>query len=141
MKFSVRYYSRGGNTRAVAEVIAETLGVKAESIDTPVDENVDFLFIGGGLFMGRLDGKLTDYIMNISPEKIGNIVPFGTSGGQKKVIDKIKECAAKKGVKIDERDLYIQMGIKGHSWFGLKGGKLNAKQINKTKEFAKGFIA
>lgn len=33
MKTAVRYQSRGGNTKAVAEVIANSLGVKAEPVD------------------------------------------------------------------------------------------------------------
>lgn len=33
MKIAVRYQSRGGNTKAVAEVIANSLGVKAEAVD------------------------------------------------------------------------------------------------------------
>lgn len=33
MKFQVRYYSRTGNTKALANAIAKGLGVKAISID------------------------------------------------------------------------------------------------------------
>jgi hypothetical protein len=50
MKYAIRYQSRGDNTRAVAEIIAGILGVKAEPIDTPLDENVDVLFIRGRWF-------------------------------------------------------------------------------------------
>jgi len=140
MKFSVKYQSRGGNTRAVAETIADTLGVKAELIDTPLNENVDVLFIGGSLYMGQIDENLKNYLDNLSAEKIGKIAVFGTSGGQKKVIDEITECAVKKGIKTDERSLYVPMGLKGHTWLGLKGGKLNKKQIDKIKEFAHNFL-
>ena len=35
MKTAVRYYSRSGNTKAVAEAIAEAAGVKAVPVDSP----------------------------------------------------------------------------------------------------------
>jgi flavodoxin len=44
MKYAVRYQSRGGNTRAVAEIIAGILGINAEPFDRPLDENVDVTF-------------------------------------------------------------------------------------------------
>jgi flavodoxin len=36
MKYAVRYQSRDGNARAVAEIIAGILGVKAEPVDRPM---------------------------------------------------------------------------------------------------------
>jgi len=140
MKFSVKYQSRGGNTRAVAELIAGTLGVKAEPIDTPLTENVDILFIGGALYAWRIDKKLRKYLDKIESEKIGKIAVFGTSGGQENVIKKITDYAAKKGLKADERSLYLPMGFQGNALFGRKGGNLNNDQINKIKDFANGFI-
>ncbi|MCD8327118.1 MAG: hypothetical protein LUC90_10695 [Lachnospiraceae bacterium] len=37
MNIQVRYYSRGGNTKKLADVIAKTAGCKAEQIPAPVD--------------------------------------------------------------------------------------------------------
>ena len=65
MNIAVRYQSRGGNTRAVAEVIAEVIGVKAETIDKPLDEKVDILFLGGGAYMWDADIKLKEYLDTI----------------------------------------------------------------------------
>jgi flavodoxin len=140
MKFAVRYQSRGGNTRAVAETIADTLGVKAEPVTVPLDENADILFIGGALYAWRIDKKLKKYLDNIEPEKIGKIAVFGTSGGQENVIKKITEYAAKKGIKADERSLYVPMGFQGNAIFGRKGGNLTERQISRIKKFASGFI-
>jgi flavodoxin len=140
MKYAVRYQSRGGNTRAVAEIIAGILGVKAEPIDRPLNENVDVLFIGGGVYMWHIDAKLKVYLGTLGPGKIEKIVPFGTSGGQKIVIREITECAIKSGIQVDAHGLYVQMWLRGHSALGLKGGKLNDKQIERIKEFTKTII-
>jgi flavodoxin len=50
MKCAVRYCSRSGNTRFLAETIAEELGVPAVSVDAPeakLSGHTDVLFIGG----------------------------------------------------------------------------------------------
>ena len=52
MKCAVRYYSRSGNTRLLAEAIADELGVPSVSVDAPeakLSGHTDVLFIGGAL--------------------------------------------------------------------------------------------
>lgn len=80
MKVAVRYQSRGGNTRAAAEVMAEILGVTAKSIDKSIDEKVDILFLGGGVYMWDMDKSLKHYIENLEPEQVGQIAGFSTTG-------------------------------------------------------------
>ena len=52
MNIAVRYCSLPGNTKAIAEEIADEVGVKAISIsDEPeLKERVDVLFLGGGTY-------------------------------------------------------------------------------------------
>ena len=53
MNCAVRYYSRSGNTKLVADAIAKAAGVKAVSTDSSeaqICEPVDVLFIGGALY-------------------------------------------------------------------------------------------
>ena len=48
MNVAVRYYSRSGNTKALADAMARAAGVSAISVDAPeakLDEPVDVLFI------------------------------------------------------------------------------------------------
>ncbi|MBQ3427710.1 MAG: hypothetical protein IJH37_11310 [Clostridia bacterium] len=48
MNIAVRYYSRSGNTKAVAEAIAKAVNVDAVSVEKPeaqITEPVDVLFI------------------------------------------------------------------------------------------------
>ena len=62
MKVAVRYQTRGGNTKAVAEAIAKAAGVKAKPIDAPISEPVDLLFIGGGVYSLNIDRSPKDYM-------------------------------------------------------------------------------
>jgi flavodoxin len=68
MKIAVRYQSHGGNTKVVTEIIAKAAGVTAESIEKPIDETVDILFIGGGAYYRNIDPSLK--IFNVKTIKL-----------------------------------------------------------------------
>ena len=44
MKIAVRYYTKGGNTKRLAEAVAKAVGVEALPVSTPVNESVDILY-------------------------------------------------------------------------------------------------
>lgn len=136
MKIAVRYQSRGGNTKAVAEVIANSLGVKAESVDSPITERVDVLFVGGGVYMGKMDESLCNFLLELNNENVGQIVCFSTTGSMGTTIKEIKQLAMQKRIMVNENALLLKMLLQGHSSLGLIGGKLTDKQIKKIELFA-----
>lgn len=140
MEVVVRYQSRGGNTRAVAEEIAKLLGVTAESIDKPIDKKVDILFLGGGLYMWDMDESLKKYIENLEPEQIGQMVGFSTTGAMDVTLKRIREYGEKKGIPVSDKQLLLVMLLKGHSALGLTGGKLSDKQKKQIEEFVGSFL-
>lgn len=137
MKIAVRYQSRGGNTKAVAELIAQTLGISAESIDHPITEKVDILFLGGGVYMWDMDKSLKDFIDNLNSELIGQIAGFSTTGAMEITLKRIREYSQKKNIPVNDKQLLLKMLLKGHSALGLTGGKLSDKQKISIQEFAK----
>ena len=141
MKIAIRYQSRGGNTRAVADIIAESLGLKAESIDEPLTENVDVLFLGGGVYKWDVDPQLKEYLEKLDATKIGQIVAFSTAGGMKKAIERITEYANEAGIKVNEKRLCLKILLQGHSALGREGGHLTEKQIAETKTFTSEIMA
>lgn len=46
MKFAVRYYTKTGNTKRLAEAVANELGVEALPISEGLNEQADILFLG-----------------------------------------------------------------------------------------------
>ena len=68
MKAAVRYYSRSGNTRVLAEAIAKGAGTEAVSVDKAeavLNEEVDVLFLGGALYAYGLHGNLKKYLQTL----------------------------------------------------------------------------
>lgn len=108
---AVRYYSRSGNTKMVADAIAEALGVKAVSVDQPdaaLKEKADVLFIGGALYAYGLDKHLKEYLNSLDPAKVGKAVVFSTSWISKHSIDLIKNALKAKGIPVEEETFYVK---------------------------------
>jgi len=140
MKIAVRYQSRGGNTKAVAEAIAKAAGVTAKPIDAPLDEVVDILFVGGGVYAWTIDNSLKSYLENLSRESVKSVAAFTTGGGMD-MTDKIIEIAKGKGITPCDKTLPIKMGVQNYHLFGGKGeASLSDKKISQINAFVKEII-
>ena len=111
MSTAVRFYSRSGNTKKVAEYIAEAAGVKAASVDSKdaaIKEKVDVLFIGGALYAYGIDDNLKKYMSTLSSDKVGRAVVFSTSWLSEHALDLIKKGLAEKGIPVEDQTLYVK---------------------------------
>ena len=79
MKVAVRYYTKTGNTRRLAQAIADALGVEALDISDPIDEKVDVLFLGNSYYAFTIDPEVRDFVRSLDPDKVGKIVNFGSA--------------------------------------------------------------
>lgn len=80
MRTAVRYYSKTGNTKVVAEAIAAVAGCQAESIDIPLEGEIDILFLGGAVYWSKIPESLKLYIKNLSPQQVKRVAVFTTAG-------------------------------------------------------------
>ncbi len=111
MNIQVRYYSRTGNTKLLAEAIASAVETEAISVDdskAPISEKVDILFIGGALYAYGLDSKLKEYLANIDANNIGKAIVFSTSWLSKHSLDLIKKALKKKDINVVEEYIYYK---------------------------------
>lgn len=130
MKVAVRYYSRSGNTKAVAEAIAEAAEVAALSVDesdAAISEPVDVLFIGGALYAYGLDAHLKEYLSELDGSNVKKAVVFSTSWISKHSIDLIKKALSEKGVSVADEAFYVR-------------SKPSDGQLRDAKEFAGKYI-
>jgi flavodoxin len=112
LKAAVRYYSRGGHVKQMAEALARGAGVEAISIDdprAPLKEPVDVLFIGGGLYYYQLDSKLRDYIENLDADMVpGRAVCFGSSYLTRRPVYLIQDYVKRQGITVAPQALYAR---------------------------------
>ncbi|MFA0814443.1 MAG: flavodoxin family protein [Anaerofustis sp.] len=85
MNIKVCYYSETGNTKKIAECIADALGVQAEAItDATAVEQVDLLFVGGFLRAFTLVRPTKQLLKSLSDaSQTKNIAVFSTSASGK----------------------------------------------------------
>ena len=111
MSVAIRYCSRSGNTKKVAEYFAEATGAEAISVDdskAALNEKVDTLFIGGALYAYGIDEKLKSYISTLSADNVGKAVVFSTSWLSKHALALIKKALEEKGIKVEADTYYVK---------------------------------
>lgn len=141
MKYAVRYASRGGNTRAVADEIAKKIGVKAERISELLEEEVDVLFLGAGVWFASVTKDMKEYLAALDSGKIKQIVAFSTSGHLESAIKKITAAAKDKGIKVNEESFDLHLNMQGMTFFAPAGGDLTKEQINEVDAFVDKVLA
>lgn len=135
MKAAVRYYTKGGNTKRLAEAVAEAIGAEALPISTPVDEYVDILFLGNSYYAFSIDPEVRDFVRNLDKNKVGKIVNFGSAAMLKSTYKKVKAEADKAGIPMDEREFHCRGEFKG-----IHKGKPDAEDCRAAAAFAKSVI-
>ena len=126
MKCAVRYCSRSGNTRLLAEAIAEELGVSAVSVDAPeakLSGHTDVLFIGGALYAYGLDKRLVSFIRTLDGDMVGRAVLFSTTWLSKHSFDLMRKELEARGIVVAERTFYVK-------------NKPSAERLKEAKAFA-----
>ena len=132
MKIAVRYYTKTGNTKRLAEAVAKAVGAEALPISVPVTEPVDILFLGNSYYAFRIDPEVRTFIRGLDKSKIGKIVNFGSAAMLNSTYKKVKAEADKLGIPMDEREFHCKGEFKG-----VHKGKPDESDLKAAMEFAK----
>ena len=135
MKIAVRYYTKTGNTKRLAEAIAKAVGVEALPITAPVTESVDILFLGNSYYAFTIDPEVRRFVESLSKEKVGKIVNFGSAAMMNSTWKKVKAVADKVGIPMDEREFHCKGKFKG-----LHKGKPDESDLVAAAAFAKKIV-
>ena len=130
MKIAVRYYTRSGNTKKLADEVAKTASVESKDIACPLDEKADILFLGCSYYAFDVDEAVKKFIIE-NKDNIGKIVCFGTSAMMKSMRKPIVKVACKLGVAVTDEEFHCR------GQFGkIHKGRPNEKDIEDAKKFA-----
>lgn len=132
MKIAVRYYTKTGNTRKLAEAVAEAVGAQALPLSAPIEEPVDILFLGNSYYAFSIDPEVRDFVRSLDPVKVGRIVNFGSAAMLNSTYKKVKAEADKAGIPMDEREFHCRGAFKG-----LHRGRPNAEDMKAAADFAR----
>ena len=132
MKAAVRYYTKTGNTKRLAEAVAKAIGAEALPISVPVEEPVDVLFLGNSYYAFSIDPEVRDFVRGLDRNKVGRIVNFGSAAMLNSTWKKVKVEADRAGIPMDEREFHCRGEFKG-----VHKGRPNEEDARAAAEFAK----
>ena len=135
MKIAVRYYTKTGNTKRLADAVAKAVGAEALPISTPVTEPVDILFLGNSYYAFSIDPEVRRFIASLDKTMVGKIVNFGSAAMLNSTYKKVKAEADKVGIPVDEREFHCKGEFKG-----IHKGKPDEEDCKAAAQFAKNVI-
>ncbi|MBR1584961.1 MAG: hypothetical protein IJ662_05425 [Clostridia bacterium] len=128
MKKAVRYFSKLGNTKTIAEAIAAGAGVRAVSIaeEPALTEFVDILYLGGAPYANIMAPELKAYAERLDQSRVGTVRLFTTSNWSRRTVLALKKLLREKGIQVEEAYFYAHMlhihgRVEAARDFGRKG--------------------
>ena len=135
MKYAIRYYSKFGNSERMAQAVGEVTGVKPESVETPLTEEVDILFIGAGLFLAKVNGRVKEFARTLDPKKVKKVVCFGSCALSDSPVPQIRKIFEELGFNVAEESFTCR-GSMGPR----HGGHPDAKDLADLKAFTEKMV-
>ncbi len=111
MKYAVRYLSKLGHTKDIANAIAEALEIDAISIidENKLSEHVQILFLGGAPYANVMDPKLKEYASNLKKEDVDEVILFTTSNWSRRTVRSLKKILRNNGIIVRDNYFYAHM--------------------------------
>lgn len=135
MTTAVRYFSRTGNTKKLAEGIACALGLEAKTTDASLEEKVDVLFLGSAVYAAGVDDAVKEFIKN-NASKIGKIVNFSTAALLPSTYKQVSKLAEESNVQMAEEEFHCR-----GAFAVMHKNRPNEADIKAAQDFAKKIIS
>ena len=135
MKIAIRYYTKTGNTKKLAEAIGKAVGAEALPLSTPITEPADILFLGNSYYAFSIDPEVRDFVQGLDKNMVGRIVNFGSAAMLNSTYRKVKAEADKAGIPMDEREFHCKGEFKG-----IHKGKPDDSDLKAAAEFARKIV-
>ena len=131
MNVAVRYYSQTGNTKKLAETIANVAGTIAQTTDIPIAEETDILFLGASVYWAGIDNHVKQFIASLDNHKVKKVAVFSTSALAERAFPSVEKLLRAKGISVSRDNFYCRGEFKF-----MHKGRPNAQDLNDAKDFA-----
>ena len=128
----IRYFSKFGHSERMAKVVGEVTGVTPQLVSVPLQGEVDTLYLGTGVFLGKIHAEVVDFIKTLTPDKVKRVVCFGSCAIIKSPVPQMRKLLEAQGVNVETREFACR-GSMGP----LHAGHPNDKDMKALKEFVK----
>ena len=130
MKTAIRYYSKFGHTAKMANIVGELTNTRPELATVRLTEPVDTLYLGSGVFLGKVDNSIVEFINTLIPDMVKCVVCFGSSAIIKSPVPQMRELLQAKGIAVSEKEF----SCKG-SMGPVHMGHPNKKDLDNFRQF------
>ena len=134
MNIAVRYFTRSGNTKRLAEAVAKTVQTEAKDVSAPLTEKADILFLGSSYYAFDADEAVKKFIAE-NKDMIGKIVCIGTSAMMKSMKKPVTKIAAPLGIAVADEEFHCRGEFKM-----FHKGKPDADDLSRVAEFARKIV-
>ena len=131
MKIAIRYYTKTGNTKKLAEAIGSAINIEAKTVDEPLTEDVDILFLGSAVYAAGIDKRVKEFIENIDVN-VGKVVNFSSAALIESTYSQVKKQVEQKGLKMSEDEFHCRGAFKF-----VHRGHPDETDLKNAQEFAK----
>ena len=128
----VVYVSRGGNTKKLADAIAVGAKTTATSLEqVGILEDVNILFIGASIYMGKIDAKMRTFLQGLTAEQVKKVVVFGSSAREQKALPEVKAILEPSGILVSDDSFHCD-----GAFLIFHKGDPDEEDLEEAKEFA-----
>jgi len=136
-RVKVIYCSKTGNTKKVAEAIADemkTEAIEAAAVGSGYDmKKCDLIFVGSGNYKSAPEREMIEFLKAIVPAEDRYAAVFGTAGGSNKGhLSKMKEILEEKEVRVLD-----EWCCPGQEYELKNKGRPNEEDLKKARDFAR----
>jgi flavodoxin len=139
MRTRVVYQSTTGNTKKVAEAIANAVGCTAEPVSAAtINEPVDMLFLGAAVHGNDIDASVKKFIKGLDRALIKKVTVFSTGfeGHKDRAVGIMRNLVAQRGIAVTEK-CYFCLG----KFVLFNRHHPDTQDLTGAEEFARGVLA
>ncbi|MBF9017903.1 MULTISPECIES: flavodoxin family protein [unclassified Oceanispirochaeta] len=131
MKIAVRYFSRTGNTEKLARAIGEQLNIDPQSVDIPLEDDVEILFLGSALYALNIDKQMKGFIESLRGSSVKKVFVFSTTALLTSSYPVVSKNLQRSGIKCADEEFHC------YGAFGaLHKNRPDANDLKAIKKFA-----
>lgn len=108
MNIEIRYISRTGNTKMIADAIGKELDIEPVEATDTITEYTDILFLGSALYALQLDKDMIKFVKTLSPKLVGKIYCFSTTSLLQSSYNTLYKALAKQGIKPEKLEFHCR---------------------------------
>ena len=131
MKTEIRYFTKTGNTKKLAEAIAAELGTEAKDLSVPLSEKTDILFLCSSVYWAGADSSVKKYIKD-NAGKIGTLVNVSTAAMIESTYSQVKKVCEQSDVAISDKEFHCR-----GKFAAMHSGHPDDADIQVVKDFAR----